>query len=226
VGDQSNIVPQTKLTPETLKLVLPSDEEGGEHHYAVIAFPKTYKDAIESAVRVLGPYMTDARPENVILRCSIKSRKDVWVWADISPSDWTVTLRHNDKEVGVFERQNNSNLFIHGHVYLTRGTQNGCKTEWSSIVRESKGIGPRPLIDRPQTYGDAVKLVTRQASDTNLFHMRDEANALGSKTFTFYVFPKDNLSSWIRIPPTANTDDDLWRLLVPSTYGILGFMLT
>jgi hypothetical protein len=97
--------------------------------------------------------MTDARPENVILRCSIKSRKDVWVWADISPSDWTVTLRHNDKEVGVFERQNNSNLFIHGHVYLTRGTQNGCKTEWSSIVRESKGIGPRPLIDRPQTYG-------------------------------------------------------------------------
>jgi hypothetical protein len=59
-GDQSNAVPkptdqpalpQAKSTPETLKLVLPSDEEGGEHHYAIVAFPETYKVCIIQRVQ-------------------------------------------------------------------------------------------------------------------------------------------------------------------------------
>jgi hypothetical protein len=49
---------------------------------------------------------------------------------------------------------------------------------------------------------------------------------LDNKTFTFHVFLKDDLSSWMPIPPTAITDDDIWRSLVPPTYGVLGFTLT
>jgi hypothetical protein len=106
---------------------------------------------MEIAVKVLGPYMSDPRPDNIILRCSMKNRKDAWVWADIFPPNWALTLRHNTNEVGVFERRKKE-LFIHGRVFVTRGKQdNYGGTTWSSIDRSLKY--PRPLMDRPQTYG-------------------------------------------------------------------------
>jgi hypothetical protein len=97
--------------------------------------------------------MTDARLENVILRCSTKNRKGEWVWADIPPRNWTLVLRHNGAEVGVFEKRRRvtEKLFEHGKVYFTYGTrtQTQSETDWTSIVQTKP---PRPLIDKPKTY--------------------------------------------------------------------------
>jgi hypothetical protein len=107
---------------------------------------------MEIAVKVLGPYMSDPRLDNIILRCSMKNRKDAWVWADIFPPIWALTLRHNNNEVGVFERRRKK-LFIHGQVFLTRGTQDmSGRTTWSSISRDRR-LHAGPLMDRPRTYG-------------------------------------------------------------------------
>lgn len=103
--------------------------------------------------------MTDARPENVILRCSTKNREGKWIWADILPHDWTVVLR-NGAEVGVFEKQrqrtlDSVDLFVHGKVYLTRGTRKDTesKTNWTKINQiKSPSSRPGPFIDRPKTY--------------------------------------------------------------------------
>jgi hypothetical protein len=104
--------------------------------------------------------MTDARPENVVLRCSTKNRKGEWIWADILPRNWTLVLQHNGAEVGVFEQQrrnilNSEAFFIHGKVYFTHGTRGGNdpETKWTEIHPiKSQSQQPRPLIDRPKTY--------------------------------------------------------------------------
>jgi hypothetical protein len=74
------------------------------------------KAAVHAAIRVLGQYMTDPRPENVILACSAKNRKGDWIWAKMEPEHWNLVLGDNEDEVGVFESRTG---FLHGNVYLT-----------------------------------------------------------------------------------------------------------
>lgn len=106
-----------------------------------------------AAIKMLGKYMSDPRPKNIILRCSVKNRQDQWVWADIPPESWVMTLHFNNREVGVFERYQKINLpenmFIHGTVVLTVGTKNKeGVTEWSYIRSDLT----HPLIARPETF--------------------------------------------------------------------------
>ena len=121
--------------------------------------------------------MTDARPENVVLRCSTKNRKGEWIWADILPRNWTLVLRHNGAEVGVFEKQrrnmlNSETFFVHGKVYLTLGTRgdNDSETKWTEISQiKSSGRQPRPLVDRPKTYAVCHEIDLLGSSHTYMF---------------------------------------------------------
>lgn len=103
-----------------------------------------------AAIKTLGRYMTDPRPDNVILRCSTKSRKDEWVWADIPPESWKIILELTRTEVGIFERRQKvfspERAFVHGEVLVTYGKRRDGVTTWSTITPNSSGV------DRPQTY--------------------------------------------------------------------------
>ena len=120
--------------------------------------------------------MTDARPENVVLRCSTKNRKGEWIWADILPRNWTLVLQHNGAEVGVFEKQrrdilNSEGCFIHGKVYFTRGTRKDTesKTTWTKINQtRSRTSEAEPLIDRPMTYAVRRELDLLVSSHTHI----------------------------------------------------------
>ena len=68
--------------------------------------------------------MLDPTPENTILRCSTKNRSGDWVWADIPPQDWTLTMsQFGVDEIGVFEGRikikKANQEFVHGYVNLT-----------------------------------------------------------------------------------------------------------
>ena len=102
-----------------LTLVLVSPESDEKDHYAVVPFPETYqvqpdylpsratidithKGAIEAATKSLGRYMIDRAGKDIILRYSMVNRVGDWIWADILPEDWLITVERNPREVGVF----------------------------------------------------------------------------------------------------------------------------
>ena len=105
-----------------LTLVLVDSKSDEKDHYAVVPSPETYevkiidhlpsrtfvdilhtyKGAIEAATKILGRYMIDREGKDIILRCSMVNRKGKWVWADILPEDWLITVERNPREVGVF----------------------------------------------------------------------------------------------------------------------------
>lgn len=173
---------EAKVNQGTLTLVLVGSEPDSEDHYAVVPFPETYEvplipshcipytmfstpvnyqDAVATAIKALGRYMDN--PESaVILRCSVQNRKGDWIWADILPDHWRVTLERNRTEVGIF-KQPSSVGFLYGSVKYTRG-EGGTKTEWSSLIKESGRRGPEPeeiLMDRPENYAVSISLYLR-----------------------------------------------------------------
>jgi hypothetical protein len=131
---------------ETLTLALVTDD-GERAHYGIVPFPETYEACVGAAIGVLGPYMTDPREDNVILRCSTKNRKGVWVWGDIARAHWKLVLGHYGDEVGVFEIRSKDILggdgFVFGKLYFTFGKFNGTKTYWRSGLT---------TIDRPWNF--------------------------------------------------------------------------
>jgi hypothetical protein len=166
---------------KTLKFALPATEEGGHTRYAIVPFPQTYevgnvwchwgsllilldKAAVHAAIRVLGQYMTDPRPENVILACSAKNRKGDWIWADMEPEHWKLVLGDNEDEVGVFENRRKDIArdlgFLHGKVHLTIADTQGTKTVWRDLnsitesIRKSNRANASDFytIDRPKNY--------------------------------------------------------------------------
>jgi hypothetical protein len=118
-------------------------------NYGIIPFPETYQACVDAAIGILGPYMTDPRADNVILKCSTKNRKGEWVWADIASAHWQAVLGRYGDEVGVFEKISKSILgdvgFLLGKVYLTFGKFDGAETDWSPITQGD-------MVDRPKSF--------------------------------------------------------------------------
>jgi len=207
-----------KPLPETLKLVLPATSENENDRYAVISFPKTYKDATLAVVKVLGRYMLDPTPENTILRCSTKNRKGEWVWADIPPQDWDLMMRQfGSEEIGVFQARKKileaSLGFVHGYVYLTVGEERDSEMRWTKVGNQF------PLMNRPKNYKEAVKLTTHCIKEKMRVHAHflEGLQQVDQKTFHFYSFVNQaNTNGWTAFPETAYTDDDIWRARVPA----------
>ncbi|KAF9460275.1 hypothetical protein BDZ94DRAFT_1170083 [Collybia nuda] len=167
--------------------------------------------------------MSDPRPDNIILRCSTKNRKGEWVWADIFPEGWKMSLEVNRTEVGVFERRNElqspENRFIHGAVAFTVGskTAEGTQITWTEPHRRS--------CARPKSFSHAVDILNKTTqSATAIYWLPDDHHLKDKNRIRFYTFPEDNLCTWKAIPLEAHRDDVIWRTLVPEPGKILGVM--
>jgi len=109
--------PKSKLL---LTLVLVASKPGEKDYYAVVPFPETYevriilpsraiidvtgthKRAIEAATKSLGRYIIDREGKDIILRCSMVNRVGDWIWADILPEDWKITVGRNRRKWAFF----------------------------------------------------------------------------------------------------------------------------
>lgn len=103
----------------------------------------------------------------VILRCSVKNRKDNWIWADILPEQWRDTLERNPMEVGVFE-QSSPATFQYGHVHFVYHCPlNRQNTKWSLLADDPKALisqvisAPPSDMDRPEIFSVGVSLLRR-----------------------------------------------------------------
>jgi hypothetical protein len=190
--------------------------EGDAAQYAVVPFPETYQAAVAAAIAVLGSYMNDPTPENIVLKCSAKSRKGVWIWADIEPMNWKLVLGHYADEVGVFEKI----PFTCGKVYVTFGRFDGTTTQWHAIQRD----GLYNIVDRPRNYREAVNIM-KSWGRCRVGCGSLSSTALNPK-YTFYLFGNDSLHSWFPFPPTAYTDDVVWRAVVPDIGKSLGVQIS
>lgn len=90
---------------------------------------------------------------DIILRCSATNRKEEWIWADIVPENWLMTLERYRKEVGVFEQPNTKGgSFLYGGVLLTYhvNTGNSTSTRWE--FSDNNLEKPINKIDRPENF--------------------------------------------------------------------------
>jgi len=112
--------------------------------------------------------MTDPRPENLILRCSIKDRNGIWAWADVDPLNWKLVVGHYNNEVGVFERKIKNVVgdlcFLHGKVYLTGKYYDiniPRASNWTSLRSPTlQDVIGYPTIDRPKSFNVSHGLCT------------------------------------------------------------------
>lgn len=114
------------------------------------------QDAVATATKALGRYM-DNPSATIILRCSVKNRREEWVWADILPEQWRVTLERNPMEVAVFEQPVEPRAFEHGRVLFTYCFEDGLDTGWSLLNLTPKALISSPQsIDRPESFSVGV----------------------------------------------------------------------
>jgi hypothetical protein len=221
--DTGNIVDNPK--PVTLAFV-----EGDTPQYAVVPFPETYQAAVVAAIAVLGSYMSDPRPENIVLKCSAKSREGVWIWANIEPKNWKLVLGHYGDDVGVFEKRRDMG-FLHGEVDLAIKTFTEHRTQWKHVTGSYD-------IDRPKNFQDAVDIVKSLTCEhfwqPECFKELQKFDSPDAKC-TFYRFfgEKDvrfvgekDVRSWVAFPPAAYTDDHIWRSIVPPPGQTLGLQIS
>jgi hypothetical protein len=106
----------------------------------------------------LARYLTDPRPENLILKCSIKNRSGDWAWADIDPLNWKFILGLYNNEVGVFEKRVIDTAgdfgFLHGKVHLTVKYMVQDRSQWSGVWAPGSydAMVGYPAIDRPRDF--------------------------------------------------------------------------
>jgi hypothetical protein len=103
----------------------------------------------------LAQHLTDPRPENLILRCSIKDRKGEWMWADIDPLNWKLIVGLHNNELGVFEKRKQTvghPLFLHGSVMVTVKYTDEGRTKWAYLRNISSRQSGRLTIDRPTSF--------------------------------------------------------------------------
>lgn len=54
----------------------------------------------------------------------------------------------------------------------------------------------------------------------------DAKTAATCDVFKFYMFPNDDLRTWVAFPSAAYTDKDVWQAVVPHPGKILGVILS
>ncbi|KAJ7173069.1 hypothetical protein C8R43DRAFT_978379 [Mycena crocata] len=214
VGNEPEAPLGAKPARLTFAYLSPASGEGTR--YAVVPFPKSYADAIKTALAVLGRHMTDPRDDNIILKYSAKNREGDWIWADIEPGSWSLVVQPFGEEVGVFEKRTIPSVFWQGPVYLLMGsTRDDGETTW-----EKNDTRSMTKIDRPASHAEAVERV-KQTS-------RFKFGLSGSKeVFKFYMFESTPHGlKWIPFPAHSTTDDTVWKLLAPEPYSILGVIIS
>jgi len=205
---------------ETLTFAFIQDsDEPGHTYYAVVPFPETYQAALVAAVAILGSRMTDPRPDNIVLKCSVKNREGVWAWANIEPMHWKLVLGRHGDEVGVFEKRRKEG-FVEGKVYVTIGIFDGFRTRWKDVDKKHDWH----IMDRPKDFNEAVRMVKSWATKTRSTEHAQRLTSPDTKC-TFYNLT-DQLHSWVAFPPAAYTDDEIWRLVVPPIGHTLGVLLS
>lgn len=222
--------------PTSIKFILPQAYKDGQDHYVVTTCPTTYEDATSKAIKLLGKYMLDPTPENTILRCSTKNRRGDWVWADIPPQDWTLTMsRFGVDEVGVFEGRINvkraNQEFVHGYVNLTVAKVEGSQLTWSKLSHENgKTFKSVALMNRPRSYKEAVEFVKHMIKTNptigtflppSAYNRDSFADNLTNFTFCYFL-SNSGTNLWAEFPENAYEDDEVWRAIVPSPHSTLG----
>ncbi|KAJ7076452.1 hypothetical protein B0H15DRAFT_594610 [Mycena belliarum] len=209
---------------QVLTLTLRSSNKDEDRH-AVVRFPQSYEEAVATALRLFGPYMSNADASNIVLKYRI-FRDDHWVWADFESDCWPLVVRPGG-EVGVFEKRSENAvaskaLFWRGPIYLVFGETKGSKTTWSRLNLRNPELNT--TIDRPASYA-AVEMTKDclKYRDTMLFW---KPVTEPGKTLTFYVFSDSKLTSWMPFPSSASADDDAWKAIVPEAPGVMGVIAT
>ncbi|KAJ7481799.1 hypothetical protein FB451DRAFT_1237216 [Mycena latifolia] len=228
--DNTNANASIPQAASTLIVSYRSPNNDGGEHYAVIPFPKNYKEALTAALKLLGKYMTNAQPETVILKYSTKSRDGGWIWVEFDPSNWSLVVRPG-AEVGIFKKASQkavaTKAFWRGPVYLVFGATKGSLTTWTKFQPEPR-YDSSPSIDRPTSYAEAVEStknsIRNRPTSWNLPPAMAQANEPG-KTLAFYLF-SDTLMNWIPFPSSVLTDDAAWKDVVPEPLGVMGVIAT
>jgi len=225
---------------ELLTFILPAATKGETDRHALVLLPKTYDEAVTSAIHVLD--LADI-PSNIILRCHVRTDQYLWVWADIHPEDWQLLVSSGDN-IGVFEKISvvkGTEHFLQGEVYLSFGRNELYRLFWPGVTDAANQDAPKSsvLVRRPSTLTDAVKII-RSASVSNsggwnyafgaynlVQGWTNEDWKKATPKIKFYRFTSPNLSIKVyqELPSLAYMNDDAWRTLVPSPGAVLGVVL-
>ncbi|KIJ44650.1 hypothetical protein M422DRAFT_30308 [Sphaerobolus stellatus SS14] len=217
-----------------LRLVFSGPDKDSETHYAVVAIPASYADAILVAIRVFSRYSDDLRTDNVILRYRDLTRAAQWIWADIEVSNWSIFI-HSGDEVGVFLNTKpvkgiSEWDFTYGKIKLTVGARQGSNTKWSSICSNDE-------IDRPKNFEEAKKFVLpwvrlkQQKHNGFYYDIKPVDRDKEFNQYRFFIFTcpshynTANTDTWVEFPPEAYIDDNVWRSVVPKPSAILGIIV-
>ncbi|KIK51981.1 hypothetical protein GYMLUDRAFT_50176 [Collybiopsis luxurians FD-317 M1] len=225
---------------EILTFVMPATEKNEKDRHALVPLPKTYNEAVAAAIRVLGEYMGDSSPENVILRYHVQDDERKWVWANIEPENWEL-LVSSGNNVGVFEKlkiPRGMKNFIQGRVYLAFGVREPRQLVWSEVTTRGMEPATRTLVRRPSSFKDAIELlrvattghgvaIEWRATKNYVQDWTDEDWAKAAQKLKFYYFTNPDLSTaaYLQFPELAYTNDDIWRYVVPMPGEVLGVVL-
>ncbi|KAF8951870.1 hypothetical protein BDZ97DRAFT_1882725 [Flammula alnicola] len=225
--------------PRLLTLVLLASGEGAnakdKGEYALVRAPASYQEAVASALKALGRYMSEPRAENIELLCPLHNKDKKWIWAGIDPADWDLVMEEvNGKELGVREKDHlaaeSKVPFANGRVMLTCGHTQNAGTTWSSVDAKS-------IIDRPKSYTEAVESLKHilqlkvpfSGFDGVINKFKSTGKNLNDSKIKFHSFSGGGVSItstiWTDFPDEAYTDDEIWRIVVPKAHEILGFTL-
>ncbi|KAF8951871.1 hypothetical protein BDZ97DRAFT_1769179 [Flammula alnicola] len=241
--------------PRLLTLVLLTSGEGAnakdKEKYAIVRPPASYQEAVASALKALGRYVSDPRAENIELLYPLYDTDGERLWAKTDPEDWDLIMEAvSGKELGVRERVPSDSAFTNGPVILTYGFMKDFRRTWTDFeCPEYYGRASWPMIDRPKSYMEAVESImngarvnfrdichsTLYAPPTSLISVsiKKELDSVDLKNcvFKFHVFTYDEkpgaraTNFWLDFPEEAYTDVRRWREWVPEPHQILGFTL-
>lgn len=108
--------------------------------------------------------MTDRKGKDIVLRCSLENRLGEWIWADILPENWSLTVEQNPTEVGVFLVEKEAlvsakqpvDTFLRGGLYFTYWIDDdrSTMTNWATLDLKPNLNNwlPTSYIDRPENY--------------------------------------------------------------------------
>ena len=140
-----------------------------ESHPRRLRIDIIHQAAVEAATTSLGRYMIDRKGEEIILRCAVLNKGGEWIWADILPDHWSITVARHPTEVGIFLVEKEVprvsvkrpvDTFLRGGLHFTFWIDDGrsTRTQWSDIDLKPKANNslPTSYIDRPESYAVSV----------------------------------------------------------------------
>jgi hypothetical protein len=110
ISTMSNQLGENAWTPPNapLRLTLQRPPSKGPLETAIVAYPKTYQEAIDVVYEVYNLGARSIKKEDIIL-CCLTYRNIGYdhqpQWASIIPREWETVVRHRFEEVGVFLAQ-------------------------------------------------------------------------------------------------------------------------